>query len=180
MSLTRLFSTAAMTVLCVFALSVVSKADTVTFTAVINSAQEVPTNTSTATGMATLILDTATGKATLSVSFSGLTSGLRDAHIHGPAPVGVNAGVIQGFLTQLTVGSTSGSFSNWALPITLTQQQMTGLTNGLWYVNIHSNNFPGGEIRGQLTAVPEPGTLLLLGAGLLSVASALKKRRGQG
>jgi hypothetical protein len=179
MTLTRVFSVAVMTLLCVLALSVVAKADTITFTAVLNGANEVPSRNTTATGTATLVLDTATGRAVLSVSFSGLTSGLTGAHIHCCALPTANAGVLQGFDSQLTIGATSGSFTNWTLPITLTAQQMADLRNGLMYVNIHTSNFTGGEIRGQLYAVPEPGTLLLLGAGLLSLAGALRKRRDQ-
>jgi len=39
---------------------------------------------------------------------------------------------------------------------------ITGIINGQTYFNIHTANFPGGEIRGQLTAVPGP----IVGAGL--------------
>ncbi len=180
MSLTRIFSAAVTTLLCILALSVITKADTITFTATLSGANEVPARATTATGTATLILDTATGKAVLSVSYSGLSAGLTGAHIHCCALPTANAGVLQGFDSQLTAGSTSGSLTNWALPITFTAQQMADLKNGLMYVNIHTSTYLGGEIRGQLYAVPEPGTLLLLGAGLLSVASALKKRRGRG
>ncbi len=177
MSLTRCFSVAVMTLLCVLALSVVTKADTIIFTATLSGANEVPPRATNATGTATLILDTATGRAVLSVSFSGLSAGLTGAHIHCCASTSANAPVLQGFDSQLTAGSTSGSLSNYTLPITLTAQQMADLRNGLMYVNIHTSTFPGGEIRGQLTEIPEPGTLLLLGAGLLSIASVLKKRR---
>ena len=39
----------------------------------------------------------------------------------------------------------------------LTVVQLAELTGGLWYVNIHSNLFPGGEIRGQiLTGICPP------------------------
>lgn len=180
MSLTRRFSAAAVTLLCVIAFSVVTKADTITFTATLSGANEVPNPVTTnATGTATLILDTVTGKATLSVSFTGLSSGLTGSHIHCCAPAGANAGVLVNFGSQLTTGSTSGSFSNWAIPMTFTAQQISDLINGRMYVNIHSSNNTGGEIRGQLTAVPEPGTLLLFGAGLLSVAGRLRKRRSK-
>ena len=56
---------------------------------------------------------------------------------------------------------------------------LTALTHvtitGRAYLNIHSlPSFPGGEIRGFLQQVPEPGTLLLLGMG---VAGFLSTRR---
>ncbi|GJL49972.1 MAG: hypothetical protein NPIRA01_11990 [Nitrospirales bacterium] len=37
------------------------------------------------------------------------------------------------------------------------------------YLNLHTANDPSGVIRGQLAAVPEPGTLLLFGSGLLGL-----------
>lgn len=184
MLFTRFFPAMVMGVLCMLALSVMTKADTITFTAVLTGAQEVPPKNTNANGAAVLILDTATGKAVLSVGFANLSSPLTGAHIHGPAPAGVNTGIIQGFDSQLTLtlGGTSGALGNWTLPITLTAQQMADLQNGLWYINIHTANNPGGEIRGQLlpvTATPEPATFLLLGAGLFSVARSLRKRRQQ-
>jgi uncharacterized protein (UPF0276 family) len=47
---------------------------------------------------------------------------------------------------------------------------MADLQNSLYYVNIHSGNFPGGEIRGQLLLVPEPSPVALVGLGLALLA----------
>lgn len=54
----------------------------------------------------------------------------------------------------------------------------TELFNGDLYVQIHTVNFPNGELRGQLTVVPEPGTTALLGLGFGALGlSRFKARR---
>jgi hypothetical protein len=52
---------------------------------------------------------------------------------------------------------------------------LAGLNGGQTYGNVHSSNFPGGEIRGQLAAVPEPATTFLIG-GLLAGLALLRRR----
>lgn len=109
------------------------------FTATLTGAQETPPNNSTATGRATLLLSPDEKTARVSLTFAGLSSGQTDAHIHGPAAAGVSAPPI--FPLPL------GQLSDFA--ITLTASQVQDLKNGLFYVNVHSSNFPTGEIRGQ-------------------------------
>ena len=54
----------------------------------------------------------------------------------------------------------------------------TGAAAGKAYFNIHTLNFPGGEIRGFLAPVPEPETYALMhgGLGLLAVAARRRQR----
>ena len=115
-----------------------SKPSTV-FVANLNGAQEVPPTNSTATGTATLVLSPDEKTARLSLNFAGLSSSQTDAHIHGPALVGVSGPV----LFPLPQGQIND------FEITLSPAQAQDLKNGLWYVNVHSSNFPAGEIRGQ-------------------------------
>lgn len=94
---------------------------------------------STATGSGTFTLDPA-GKLTFNITFTGLSSPELKAHIHGPAPQGSPADP----LFTLPPGSPKiGS-------VTLTAAQQQDLQDELYYVNIHSDDCLGGEIRGQI------------------------------
>lgn len=115
---------------------------------------------------------TDTGSFSYTISYSGLSGNSTAAHIHGPALPGVDAGVLFP-LQGGTFGSPAGSFNG---SIQLNQGQIDQLNGGLWYVNIHSSTFGSGEIRGQITAVPEPGTWALMAVAGGSMA-AWKRRR---
>ena len=179
MSLARFLTTLAIACCVLLIAGSTAKAGTITFTATLSGANEVPVKTTNGSGTATLILDDATGKLTLTVVFQDLTSTVTGAHIHASAPPGVNAGVLQGFDQFLTLNATKtgGSLTSFVLPITLTQQQMDNLKAGLFYINVHTLNNPSGEIRGQFAAVPEPQTLALLGAGLAALAGRRLRRK---
>jgi len=109
------------------------------------------------------------------------------AHIHAPAPPGSAAGVVWGFfgipdndnnpdqlmITPFATG-VGGTFSSiWDQPEgnagTNLTAQIPNILAGLSYINFHTVQFPGGEIRGQIlpAQLPEPGTLALLGLGLI-------------
>jgi hypothetical protein len=114
--------------------------NTVTFTAALTGANEVPANPSTATGNATLTFNQTTNTFNIVTTYSGgLTA--TGAHIHKGAP-GVSGPIIFPF-TQLT------SPINYTSPA-LDSLQKADLLAGNYYVNVHSALYPGGEIRGQL------------------------------
>ena len=123
-------------------LSVMVKAEI--FTANLSSAQEVPTNASTATGFARIVVNESTGVLTFTVVFNGLAGTQNNCHIHAPAAIGVSTGVAINFGV---VGGTSGTITGTT---TITPTQLSQLRAHLGYVNVHSTAFPGGEIRGQL------------------------------
>jgi hypothetical protein len=123
---------------------------------------------------------TGTGSASLTLSgsslswhvtYTGLSSPSSAAHIHGPAAVGVNAPVLFPFTG--TFGTTAGTFDG---SVSLSAQNISDLNAGLYYVNVHSQAFGGGEIRGQITAVPEPSTIALGSVAAFGML-ALRRRR---
>ena len=112
-----------------------------------SSAQEVPTNTSTATGSITGTYNDETNILNYSITWTGLTGTANAAHFHGPALPGVSAGVIIPF--TITNNAATGNLSGTA---TLTEAQEVDMLAGKWYYNVHTTANPGGEIRGQLIA----------------------------
>jgi len=142
------------------------------FQAVLTGSQENPANASPGTGLGTLVLIADQTSITVNESWSGLTAPATLSHIHGPAAPGVNASVI--FPFSGVPSTTSGSIPQQTFAINATQ--VGYLMNGLLYFNVHTANFPGGEIRGQILAVPEPGALVLLGIGSAAVGWKLRRR----
>lgn len=162
------------------------------FVAILSPANEIPPTASTATGLAKIFLDPAAHTIQINVTFSGLTTNDVAAHIHCclPSPFfPMNVGVattVPAF-PGFPLGVTSGTYSSALLslsdagtynPMFVTAQGnianaeaalVAGIENGETYLNIHTVMFGGGEIRGFLVA-PEPGTLLLLGAGLVALS----------
>jgi hypothetical protein len=119
------------------------------------------------------------------------------AHIHGGAGVTptTNGGVVWGFfgapfndnnpndavMTPFATG-VGGTFTGkWDLNegqnTTLTAQ-LDNILNGRTYINFHTVQYGGGEIRGNIMVIPEPSSVALLGifcAGLIGVC--WKRRR---
>lgn len=108
----------------------------------LTGAQEVPPVATSATGDAEVRYDSKTGLVHWRVNHGGLSGPVTGAHIHGPSGPGQNAAVVIPF----------GNLN--AMPITgqarITPEQLSQLTSGQWYVNLHTALHPGGEIRGQL------------------------------
>ena len=122
----------------------VAHAAIVHMTANLDGLQEVPVNASPATGVAIVVVDTDANTLTYTLTFSGLTSGQTAAHIHGFADPGTNAGVLFG----IGVGSPLSNTCNYL------DAQEASILAGQSYFNVHTGNFSGGEIRGQLIADP--------------------------
>jgi Cu/Zn superoxide dismutase len=132
------------------------------FQATLTGAQQVPVVASNGTGIGTVVLNSAETQITVNLTFSGLTSNANAAHIHGPGAAGTNAGVLFDF-SGVTPVATSGTIPQQTFAITPTQ--VTQLKAGQYYFNIHTGNFGGGEIRGQiLTAPPQKYSATLTGA----------------
>ena len=132
------------------------------------------------------------------IDFTGTQSpdpndNLTNAHIHAGATVTptTNGGVVWGFIgapfndnnptdtvvTPFATGVGARITSKWDAAegnnTTLTAQ-LDNILNGRSYINFHTVQFGGGEVRGNLAVVPEPSALARLGAGGLL---ALRRRR---
>lgn len=111
----------------------------------LSGAEEVPPNGSSASGLGVVELLVGDTFAMISVYWSGIASGVTAGHIHTQAPVGSNGPVL------FDLGASGGVHGEVAnLLVTVTPAQVADLRDGRWYFNLHSADFPGGEIRGQV------------------------------
>ena len=124
-------------------------ADTYTCAAPMDGSQESPPVETEGEGSASLTFDSETNELSWEIEFSELSGPATGAHFHGPAPEGENAGV------QIDIGEISGLDSPMVGSAELTEEQATYLLDGLLYINIHTQDHPDGEIRGQVNCEAE-------------------------
>jgi hypothetical protein len=182
-----------------WALSTTGQAQTFIYDASLSGPAESPPNASPGTGFAEVTVNPTTNLLTVHVTFSGLTGPTTASHIHAPTPTPLTgtAGVATQTpsFTGFPLGVTSGTFDNsfdmslsstWnPAYVTATGGTVAGaestfvaaLSGGEAYLNIHTTTFNGGEIRGFLLAVPEPGTISLLAMGGLACCAGLRRAR---
>jgi hypothetical protein len=175
-----------------------ARAGTIVYLANLDGPSEDPPVASPGTGFARLTIDDLANTFRIEAWFSGLVAGTTVAHIHGPtaAPLAGNAGVMTpvpsfpGFPVGVTSGTYDATFSMTELstwrPAFVTANGGTAagaaaaflaaVADGKAYLNIHTTQFPGGEIRGFFQPVPEPSSLIL---GSLAVVGLTAFRLGR-
>lgn len=115
------------------------------FSAELSGLAEVPPNASPGTGTAMLSLNDAQTEVTYHIEFSGLLGMETAAHFHN-APPGVNGSVI--------FGLPMGSPKDGVWPVG--PAEVAALFADEVYVNVHSDMFPGGELRGDISVLTTP------------------------
>lgn len=153
----------------------------------------------TGSGVASLLIDELTNQMTLKATFSGLSGNTTVAHIHGPtaaAGTGTAAPMVTTpSLPSFPVGFPNGTY-DYTFDLLATSTYRPGfitanggttagardafiasLLDGTAYLNIHTNQFPSGEVRGFFTQAPVPGPLPVLGAGAALGWSRRLRRR---
>jgi hypothetical protein len=127
---------------------------------------------SSGTGTALVTWDTSTNLMTVHVVFSGLTTGTTASHIHCCTNPPNNTGVATTTptFTGFPLGVTSGTYSHTFDMLNASSYNpafvaahggtaagaaavlLSGMLAGQSYLNVHTTQFPGGEIRGFLAA----------------------------
>ncbi len=153
-------------------------------TATLNGTSENPPNASPATGSLAMTINAATGVFSGNLIVSGLSAAATASHIH-QAPAGVNGPVVLAFIGIPASTSFNFAINAASAPPSIPLAAAILASPSSYYVNVHSVNLPGGEIRGQLSCapaavsptlarpaeVPEADTLILVTSGLGALAT---------
>ncbi len=132
--------------------------------ATLSGAQEIPEVNTPATGEIRVKFDKGFTKVSVIVDIKNLVGSLTGAHFHcarpaangpvvlgllNPGPLSFDGKRIRGTLTNtdFTGADCSGTIDR---PVTNITSLAFAIQDGLIYVNIHSDAFPSGEIRGQM------------------------------
>lgn len=180
-------------------LACAGQAHAVTYIATLSGPAESPPNASPGVGTATVFINETTDIMDVHVSFSGLIGTTTASHIHCCTAVAETgtAGVATEvpFFDSFPIGVTSGSYvhlfnlldlsaynpafvtANGGTAASAEAALISGLNAGTAYLNIHTQFRPGGEIRGFLTAAPEPASWALMVGGFGLAGAALRRRR---
>ena len=130
------------------------------YVAELRGSNEVPANNSSAIGRVVLLVSRDGSFAEYSAEVSGLSAGIQGGHFHRAA-AGTNGGIVLSFFfnssgvatNSVTPGTTDLEI-NKAIGRTINKTQLDAiladLRAGNIYANVHTPNFPGGEVRGQL------------------------------
>ena len=177
-----------------FAVPAAAHSELFVLSATMNAAQEVqtPAVVSPAIGSFQGVYDDVTNKFVyVSIAGQGLLGDtISGLHIHGVGaqggPPGMNSSIALGFDNTAVTKVGDAFFFNTTdkggAPgvddnTTFNETEEGHLLAGRSYINLHTNLYSSGEIRGQIAAVPEPETYALMLAGLGLVGWVASRRR---
>jgi hypothetical protein len=108
---------------------------------------EVPANASPAKGLMTGVFDTDTNTLEWTVTYTGLATAPIGAHFHGPVSY---LGLTPEENAPIQVGTPGNLASPFHGVVKIDNAQAKDLKDGRWYFNLHSKQYPAGEIRGPV------------------------------